>query len=66
VPLDDPEEARPVPLAPRRRRRAVGPPGAPVSEGGDLAVLSEPDAPAREEVARDEELRRDVPPHHGG
>ena len=51
------------PAAPRRRRRAVGPPGARPSTAADLDVLApEPQAPAPDD---DERLRREVPPHHG-
>jgi hypothetical protein len=64
VPLDEPppEQARP-----RRRRRAVGPPGAARPRDSDLRVLAEPDEPGRPTPAgEDEHLRREVPPHHGG
>lgn len=48
---------------PRRRRRAVGPPGARPSTAAELDVLSpEPERPAPDD---DERLRREVPPHHG-
>lgn len=48
--------------APRRRRRAVGPPGARPSTAADLDVLApEPTRPAPDD---DERLRREVPPHH--
>ena len=56
------------PVAPRRRRRAVGPLGAAPSQDGGLRLLAEPDGAATvddDAAARDEDLRRDVPPHHG-
>lgn len=56
----------------RRRRRAVGPPGAwpaPADEGGASGRLGEAgDRSAGDErppVDDDERLLRDVPPHHG-
>jgi hypothetical protein len=50
------------PPAPRRRRRAVGPPGArPAAE--PRLDLRQPEAePAADD---DERLLREVPPHHG-
>ena len=52
----------------RRRRRAVGPTGAAPSAQVRLPLLDEPatDGAVDEAAARDEDLRRDVPPHHGG
>jgi len=46
---------------PRRRRRAVGPPGAPAGEDPGLDLAREP-APTPGDD--DERLRRDQPPHH--
>jgi hypothetical protein len=51
------------PAAPRRRRRAVGPPGARPSQDPGLDLL-EP-APLPPPTDDDERLRREVPPHHG-
>ena len=51
--------------APRRRRRAVGPPGAAPSRDSGRQLLQEPER-AQPEDAQDEHLRREVPPHHGG
>jgi hypothetical protein len=50
------------PKEPRRRRRAVGPPGAkpPVEE--PRADVEEDRSPDRDD---DERFLRDVPPHHG-
>ena len=55
------------PPVPRRRRRAVGPPGAAPHEDSGLRLLADPGESVPDDVAaREEELRRDVPPHHGG
>jgi hypothetical protein len=51
------------PPTPRRRRRAVGPPGARPGQEPDLDVREPPPAPRPEDD--DERLRREVPPHHG-
>lgn len=50
--------------APRRRRRAVGPPGARPTTGAGLIAVS-PERVRPEQHDDDERLRRDVPPHHG-
>jgi hypothetical protein len=45
----------------------MGPRGAAPTRDSDLRVLAEPDEPATADLAsRDEHLRREVPPHHGG
>lgn len=46
---------------PRRRRRAVGPPGAQPSQEPDLALDEDVPVPPDD----DERLLREVPPHHG-
>jgi hypothetical protein len=46
---------------PRRRRRAVGPPGARPAQEPALDVGEEPPSPPDD----DERLLREVPPHHG-
>ena len=47
---------------PRRRRRAVGPPGAQPSQEPDLALRDPaPELPPDD----DARLLREVPPHHG-
>ena len=58
----------PVPPAARvgrRRRRAVGPVGAPATVPVEGWVLTPPEdlSPGEDD---DERLRREVPPHHGG
>lgn len=51
------------PLPRRRRRRAVGPPGArPECDSSLEALATDSPAPATE---ADDHLRREVPPHHG-
>ena len=56
-----PEQGEPG-RAPRRRRRAVGPPGARPAQEPDLALRDPaPDAPPDD----DARLLREVPPHHG-
>lgn len=47
----------------RRRRRAVGPPGARPSQEPDLRLDPLPTPSGGDD---DERLRREVPPHHGG
>lgn len=48
---------------PRRRRRSVGPAGAPgASQEPRLGLAAEPPAPGGDDD--DERLRRDRPPHH--
>jgi hypothetical protein len=54
---------------PRAAAAGGGGPRARVRVCGDtdLRVLAEPDEPATADLAsRDEHLRREVPPHHGG
>jgi hypothetical protein len=46
---------------PRRRRRAVGPAGAPDADEPVLDLEPEPREAARDD---DERLRADLPPHH--
>lgn len=53
----------PDPVRPRRRRRAVGPPGAQSEQEPALDVRS-PDSD-QPPVDDDERLLREVPPHHG-
>jgi len=58
--VSDPVEPAP---AGRRRRRAVGPPGARPTQEPDLDLPVPP--PAASPGEDDERLRREVPPHHG-
>ena len=46
----------------RRRRRAVGPPGARPAQEPALDLRPEPEQPPADD---DERLLREVPPHHG-
>ncbi len=53
----------PDPVRPRRRRRAVGPPGARPAE--EPALDLRPAETEQPPVDDDERLLREVPPHHG-
>lgn len=56
-------QSPPSPPAGRRRRRAVGPPGAAPAQEPRLELdRADPETPAAED---DERLLREVPPHHG-
>lgn len=57
--MPDPADPRPA----RRRRRAVGPPGARPAAEPERGALAPHEAPVPEDD--DERLLREVPPHHG-
>ena len=50
---------------PRRRRRAVGPTGAPPASDEPSPELTELNEPRDRDEDDEERLLRDVPPHHG-